>query len=270
MISRIISDIGERLLVRDGPLAQGDTMVPIEVSRCESDNICLAVIPLTTNTWAERRRRYAQFLLDDKQASLLPEQKAYLQYMFRKVYGACDTKALENFSSPTFEEPEVVILFLASEKSFAFRLPQDVSYIRECISCYGAEGGLHYLVDHIELKGKFEIPESITIVDLPGMADVTKTKWWVDDLNRQLAKLNQIWWLTDAERTQATGYIKQIAEVLHLQGKPTYLFAGRRDTKTQKQTDQIAELYRHYSTTVKEVTLQEKVLYSGGYVILQR
>lgn len=263
LISRLISNCEQRLLVGDQDSAVGDTMVPIEVSFSETDHILVTIIPLSRSSWTTRRVRYALFLLD-KEEKKQKEQVEYLKNMFETIYGAPTEETLKQLASPNFMEPETIFNFLDSQESFLF--PADGVDANNCIAAYGAEGGLHHLVDRIEVKGRFNIPESVVMVDLPGTLDATKTKWWLDDLNRELKELDDVWWLTDEKRVGAVKDVKCIAQTLQLQAKPTYLVVGHRDTPASQKPERLQRFITNYFDSFPDLHFAEKVLSVGKYV----
>jgi hypothetical protein len=171
LVSRLISKDSAPLLVSPGVKDEGDTMVPVEANFADIDYVEVHVSVLSEVEWRARRKCYASLLIPDEEVKLTKKQANYLHSSIKRVYGDIDGALLQRLTSDDFEEPEPVKEFLRCPKYFAFPRT-DNKCIQECIAAFATDlGGLHFFVKKVEIFGRFDMPESVVLVDLPGALD---------------------------------------------------------------------------------------------------
>jgi hypothetical protein len=141
------------------------TVVPLKVSYEDQSDFVIRLYPV--KDWRRRRCGYAKIYNEDSESKLA----------LQAIYGKCDNK-LRILSLEEFYDAEWLEGFLKSPIDQTFLATNvGLSNFREAIKLLTTSLGSAWpLLDHIAIRGRFDLPENLVITDLPGICDSTKSQ----------------------------------------------------------------------------------------------
>lgn len=223
-ISALISKSHPHLLCNIyGDSLQGLTTVPVKVSYNDQYDIAIEIYPI--DDWKRKRCDSAKILLE-KLADSNPLTSIDIEAydVITALYGDIrdDELRLRLLALEEFEDHPLLVDFLGSPRKWVFQGTEDgLRKFKQSVELLSS-GPFSPLLDHLHIRGRFDLPPHLVLVDLPGIGDAAKSKKFQQKTTEFLSRASHVLFLTDMSRVLSSDHCVEAIEIVQNRNLASY------------------------------------------------